>query len=403
MIDLIFVLSPSNKNSFAALCGALDTVPKIKENFNLKLVNEENIINELSSGKTKIACFSFQTPDIFRLSPLIKRIKKITPKTILIAGGAHSSGAPHHTLNMGFDYVFVGEGEEIFINFLKNYLLEKNNSKRILVAPKNSVDILKFLPVSQGFPLFTPIEITRGCPYGCRFCQTTYLFGKIKHRSINQIVKATKILREHGWKHIRFVSPNILSYGSKDGFKPNLTKLEKMLISVKKVKGVKKIYAGSFPSEVRPENVSKKALLILRRYCDNNNIIIGFQSGSDSVLKRMRRGHTVKEALRSVEVALEIGFKVNVDFIFGNPHETEKEEEETIKVLKELAKFPNLKIHGHTFLPLPGTPWGKEKPSKISPKLKEFLKSLEISKKLYGDWEKQERLGKKFYKLINRI
>lgn len=395
MTDLVFVVSQSNRNSLAALCGALDTQKEIAYKFNLKFIDEKDILEEASPSQKQIVCFSFSTPDVFRIQKLIPKIKKKSKNVILIAGGPHSSGTYQHTLKMGFDFVFIGEGEEVFLDFLKKYLSAKKNYQKIQSIEATPVDIKKFLPVSQNFKPFTPIEISRGCPHGCRFCQTTYLFGKTRHRTINQIVNSAKILVDHGWTEIRFVSPNILSYGSEDGLKSNLSKLEEMLNAVRNVHGVEKIYAGSFPSEVRPENATKAALSLLRKYSDNNNIIIGFQSGSDRMLKKMHRGHTVKDALEAIGKALEIGFKVNVDFIFGLPKETKEDEEETIKMMKKLTTWPGVRIHGHTFLPLPGTPWQNENPGKISKKLQETLKELKGSGKVYGDWEKQEKLAEK--------
>lgn len=409
MINLTFVISSSNKNSIAALCAALDKIDNFENLFNVRFIEQDNIISNpvLKFDDREIICFSFQTPDVFAIQSLVEAIRKENKEVILIAGGAHPSGAYNHTLDMGFDYVFVGEGEEIFIEFLNKYISKKDDhenikgiafkkdGKIIFTGKAKMVDINKFLPVSSKFRLFTPIEITRGCPYGCYYCQTTYLFGKVRHRGIPQILNSVKILINHGWDEIRFVSPNILSYGSKDGIKSNLPELEKMLASVKKVRGVRKIYAGNFPSEVRPENLTKEASLILKNYSDNDNIIIGFQSGSDSVLKRMHRQHTVKDALLAVERALDVGFKVNVDFIFGNPRETRKEEEETIRIIEKLSKLSKVRIHGHAFLPLAGTPWQNEKAGRISKKLREFLEYLKKSGKIYGDWKEQEEIGKK--------
>ncbi|MFH1289629.1 MAG: TIGR04013 family B12-binding domain/radical SAM domain-containing protein [Patescibacteria group bacterium] len=406
MIDLIFVISQTNRNSFAALCGALDKYELFDRSFNLKLVNEEEVQKKQAFKEKAIFCFSFQTSDVFRVKQMITKIKERNKKAILLAGGSHSSGDYTHALKMGFDYVFVGEGEESFVAFLKEYVsgkreLEKiqgiffkRNGKKFFTGKAGFVEMDNYLPVSSRFRFFTPIEITRGCPHGCYFCQTTYLFGKIRHHSIDKIVGSAKILVNHGWNSIRFISPNILSYGSKDGLGLNLVMLEKMLDSVKSVRGVEKIYAGSFPSEIRPENATKKALLLLKKYSDNNNIIIGFQSGSDNVLKNMHRNHTAKEAMSAINRALEAGFKVNVDFIFGNPGETKEEEKETIEVIKELVKLPRVRIHGHTFLPLPGTPWQGEKSGKISDELRLILNELNASGRIYGDWEKQEKLVK---------
>lgn len=396
MADLVFVVSQSNRNSLAALCGALDSQKEIANKFNLRFIEEKDIPGEINPSPKQIICFSFQTPDVFRIQNLIPKIKKKNNKTILIAGGPHSLGAYQHTLKMGFDFVFVGEGEEVFLDFLEEYLLGKKNYQKIQgIVRATPVDIKKFLPVSKNFKPFTPIEITRGCPHGCRFCQTTYLFGKIRHRTVNQIVESAKILVAHGWTKIRFISPNILSYGSKSGLKTNLSKLEEMLSAVRKVKGVEKMYAGSFPSEVRPENATKAALSLLKKYSDNNNIIIGFQSGSDKMLKKMHRQHTVKDALEAIEKALEIGFKVNADFIFGLPKESKEDEGKTIKVMKKLTTWSGVKIHGHTFLPLPGAPWQNENPGKISEKLRETLRELQASGKIYGDWKEQEKWAEK--------
>lgn len=204
----------------------------------------------------------------------------------------------------------------------------------------------------------------------------------------------TRILVKNGGTDIRFVSPNILSYGSRDGFAPNLNQLEKMLKSVRATKGVKRIFAGSFPSEIRPEQLNEKALEIIKKYCDNDNLILGAQSGSDSMLKKCHRLHGVANVRKAIQLTLKAGLKANVDFIFGMPGETKKEERETIEFMKKLAKMENVRIHGHTFLPLPGTPWKNEKPGKISSQMRVFLKNLRNAGKEYGDWEEQERFGK---------
>ena len=200
---------------------------------------------------------------------------------------------------------------------------------------------------------------------------------------------------------IRFVTPNLLSYGSDDGFKPNLVMLEKMLFAVKKTKSVKRVFAGSFPSEIRPEQITKKALLIIKKYCSNDNIIIGAQSGSDQMLKLMHRGHTVDDVLRAINLAKEVGFKANVDFIFGMPGEKPEDEKATMKFMKKIVKTPGVRIHSHTFLPLAGTPWAGEKSGRISPELRQFLEELRRDGKEFGDWKEQEVFAQKLPKVFS--
>ena len=78
---------------------------------------------------------------------------------------------------------------------------------------------------------------------------------------------------------------NAFSYGSKDGRELNLSELENLLYSVKKLLGNKgRIFFGSFPSEVRPEHVTEETLLLAKQYINNDNLIIGVQTGSKSLL-----------------------------------------------------------------------------------------------------------------------
>lgn len=382
-----------------ALARAIEKSSSLK-NLQVEFTTELNKIK--LEGKTVVA-FSFMSPDVFSVKKEIfglrERLKKSNNEVVFVAGGPHPSGAPEQTLRMGFDYVFVGEGEKTLVDFLADWQKDKLPDDKVIKS--KPVDITKYPAVSPKFNLFGPIEISRGCPFGCKFCQTTYLFGSLRHRTIDQIVWAAKQMSKRGLGDIRFVTPNLLGYGSPDGPKPNLSMLEKMLIEVKEVKGVKRIFAGSFPSEIRPEQITKEALLIIKKYCNNDNIIIGAQSGSDRILELCHRGHKVEDVYRAIDLALEIGFKVNVDFIFGMPGEKPEDEEETMKVIRELVKKPGVRIHSHTFLPLAGTPWGNEAPGKISPRLRKFLKKLRGEGKEFGDWEEQEVFGQKLYELFS--
>lgn len=369
-----------------ALVGAIEKEPSLK---NLQ-VEVKPAIEEIDPQGGGIIAFSFMTWDLPEVKKEIKILKrKASNQTIFIAGGPHPSGASRQTLKMGFDYCFVGEGEKTLVEFLKDWLNGELPACKIIKS--SPVAITNYPAISPKFNLFGPIEISRGCPFGCKFCQTTYIFGPLRHRTVKQIVWAAEQMAGRGLGDIRFVTPNLLVYGSEDGLRPDLDKLEEMLASVKKAKGVKKIFAGSFPSEIRPEQISKEALKIIKRYCSNDNIIIGAQSGSERMLKLCHRGHSVADVFQAVELALNEGFKVNVDFIFGMPGETPKEEAETVEVIGELIKKPGVKIHSHYFLPLLGTPWGKENPTKISPKLRRFLGSLRKSGREYGDWIEQEK------------
>ena len=87
----------------------------------------------------------------------------------------------------------------------------------------------------------------------------------------------------------------------------NLGAVEALLAACREELGpTRRLYFGTFPSEVRPEHVSQEALAVLKKYVDNDNLIIGGQSGSDVVLKHSKRCHDV-EAIDERRVVLADG------------------------------------------------------------------------------------------------
>lgn len=90
---------------------------------------------------------------------------------------------------------------------------------------------------------------------------------------------------------------------------------------------IKRFFFGTFPSEVRPEFVTEESVELVRKYCANDSLSLGAQSGSGRILKEIRRGHTVEDSISAVECCLEHEIVPAVDFIFGLPTETEEDQE----------------------------------------------------------------------------
>src|SRR5690606_29479277 len=177
-----------------------------------------------------------------------------------------------------------------------------------------------------------------------------------RHRSVDNVRWHVDRMRERGLRDVRFITPSALSYGT-DGDEPNLAAVEELLASCREGIGPDgRVFFGSFPSEIRPEHVSREALRLIKRYCANNNIIVGAQSGSERVLRAAKRGHGVEEVRRAVRLGIEEGFQINVDMIFGMPGEDRSDVDASLALAKELADL-GARIHAHTFMPLPGTPW----------------------------------------------
>jgi len=146
-----------------------------------------------------------------------------------------------------------------------------------------------------------------------------------------------------------------------------------------------RIFLGSFPSEVRPEQVSDEALNLFKKYCNNDYLIIGAQSGSQRILNSIGRGHKVEDIYRAAKISVENGFKTSLDFMFGLPRENRKDREKTFEVIEDLIRAGGY-VHGYIFAPLPVTPFAEESPEKLNGSDRKRLKKLEAAKKLYGNW-----------------
>ncbi|MFX1392604.1 MAG: TIGR04013 family B12-binding domain/radical SAM domain-containing protein [Promethearchaeota archaeon] len=407
-----------NKYSFNALIGALES-DDIIDDIDIYFIKEkEFLINKLKNILRKyekvVLGISFFTTQLWDVYELIKTLKKkFEQKAIFIAGGPHPTGDPLGTLRMGFDIAFIGEGEESLIEFfakIKNYedfrdikgiaYLDDNNNI-IYTGKRNLIDLNKYPPFPIKYNRFGAIEITRGCPFFCYFCQTPYILGSYpRHRNIESICKYVRIMKKKNLTDIRFVSPNAFSYGSTDGKNLNISKLEGLIIKIKEITAPNgRIFLGTFPSEVRPEHVNEETLGLILKYASNDNIIIGAQSGSKRILDLCHRGHTVDDVFKAVELTLSKKIKANVDFIFGLPDETEEDIILTINMIKDLSKM-GAKIHTHSFIPLPKTPFAKKKVSRINETIRETIKNLTSKGNAFGEWKKQEELAFKIAKYL---
>jgi len=417
-LALVFYYSDKHRYSINALLGTIEQDEELKHLNTFLFENPPDLLKGIrglpSHYEKVIVGISFFTTELWETINLVESIKRLERRVFLIAGGPHPSGDPEGTLKMGFDLVVRGEAEETLKELLKKfqreedikdvkgiYYLEKENL--VFTGQRTPINLDSFFPFSMKHGKFGPIEITRGCPYGCYYCQTPRIFGsKPRHRSKELVWEYVKIMKERGLGDTRFITPSFLSYGSEDGKTPNLEFIEEFLAGVRQIlKNEGRIFVGTFPSEIRPEHVTPESLKLIKKYADNNNIIIGMQSGSDRILNLIHRGHTVEDGIRAVQYTLEAGLIPKVDFLFGLPFEEEEDQLESIKIMKRLIEMGAI-IHAHTFLPLPGTPFSKYKPTKLSKTLKDFLKYYSSKGRVYGDWQKQEELGIKIAEYLVR-
>ncbi|MGB3944359.1 MAG: TIGR04013 family B12-binding domain/radical SAM domain-containing protein [Methanothrix sp.] len=307
-------------------------------------------------------------------------------QAVFVAGGPHPSARSEEALRR-FDFVVIGEGEETLPELIsvikgggdparvKGIGYRQDGIAR-LTLPREDVDLDLYPPFQP--PIFSPVEITRGCPWGCAYCQTPRLFGRrIRHRSVSKILEYARF-----YSDLRFTSPNALAYGS-DGVHPRIDKVEHLLSSLSELN--KPIYFGTFPSEVRPDFVTEEAIDLIIRHCRNRHLSIGGQSGSDRVLKMIARGHDVEAIRRACELSLDRGIVPNLDLIVGLPGETAEDQRMTLDLAREVVGIGG-RIRAHHFTPLPGTPLEDEEPADLAGEVAKEMGELALRGKATGKW-----------------
>ncbi len=377
-MDVHFRYSKKNSYSFAVLSP---------------LLPEAGFADKPVNG---IMIYSFTTR---QAAKVFMEVRNAGTDSIFIAGGPHPSGDPEETLEY-FDYVVIGEGEETLPELVKA-IQERGASEKVpgiayrdaetgkvIITPKRPYADLDSYPCFNPEKLRAPIEISRGCPWGCKYCQTPRLFGReVRHRSIDSIVKNARYYND-----LRFIASNAFGYGS-NGIHPRFDKVEKLLSALYKLPD-KNIFFGTFPSEVRPEFVTDESAELVRKYCANDSLSLGAQSGSDRILKEIRRGHTVGDSTSAVECCLEHEIVPAVDFIFGLPTETEEDQEKSLDLVRWICKKGGT-VRAHYLTPLPGTPYASVVPTEVSDRVRRELGKLALGGKLTGYWEKHRKSEKK--------
>jgi radical SAM superfamily enzyme YgiQ (UPF0313 family) len=196
-------------------------------------------------------------------------------------------------------------------------------------------------------------------------------------------VRQAEALRSGHRKVVRLLSPNAFSYGSPDGRKIHLPAMRELLAALREtVSSEGRIIFAHFPSEARPEHITPDTLELLKEFADNDEIVIGAQSGSQRMLDACGRSHTVEDVLTAASLARRHGLKVIVDFIFGLPGESPSDERETLSILRKLARM-GARIHPHAFTPLPQTGFSAEPPGRISAAVLQAIEELKAQKGIY--------------------
>jgi len=176
------------------------------------------------------------------------------------------------------------------------------------------------------------VTIMQGCNKVCSFCIVPHVRGREISRPSDNIINEVRELTSQGVREVMLLGQNVNSYG-KTG-QGELT-FAGLLHKIDEIDGLNRIrFTTSHPQDLSPQLID--AYAVLGKLCEHLHLPV--QSGSDTVLQRMRRGYSRKEYMdriqrlkdRCPEVAL------STDIIVGFPGETEEEFETTLEIIEKM-------------------------------------------------------------------
>jgi len=192
------------------------------------------------------------------------------------------------------------------------------------------------------------VTIMQGCNKVCSFCIVPHVRGREVSRPSANIIAEIESLVAQGVIEVMLLGQNVNSYGK---LTPGELSFAELLARVDSIEGLRRIrFTTSHPQDLSPELT--EAFARLDNLCEHLHLPV--QSGSDSVLGRMRRGYTRQEYLdriqrlrqRCPEVAL------STDIIVGFPGETDEEFDATLELLERVGYD---EIYSFMYSPRPQT------------------------------------------------
>lgn len=209
--------------------------------------------------------------------------------------------------------------------------------------------------VERHSPHVAFVPIIEGCNKFCTYCIVPFSRGREKSRPAAEILAEVQRLRREGYREVHLIGQNVNSYRPRtdaglEGF-AGVTPFSRLLRAVAATRMERIKFTTSFPRDFHTDIVA--ALDENDNLCDWVHLPV--QSGSNRVLRAMRRGYKVEDYISRVEAVKNARRRLSLtsDIIIGFPGETPEEFEETVRLVKQ-CQYDGLYIFKYS--ERPGTP-----------------------------------------------
>lgn len=303
----------------------------------------------------------------FASAGVVARIaKEINPEMVVVAGGPHPSSVGRELLLScrNIDFAVVGEGERTLPELLR--VLENGSYSELAHVrgvvfrregqavwtgkspPVTDLDSLGFPSLSasrvlighERYPAeaFRSVLATRGCPNHCFYCGSRNVWGRtVRFRSPRSVAQEIQSLQKRGLRRIHFEDDTFGVYPSY--LKALCDEIADRCPEV------------TWSCETHVKLISEENVSVMKK-AGCTLIQLGIESGSNRILREVRKGFTIDEAWRACELIRDYGIDLETFFMTGFPQETEESLRATLKAIETVECQ---KVIYSIFTPYPGT------------------------------------------------
>jgi len=284
----------------------------------------------------------------------LRPYKEKRPEVIIGVGGCVAS-QEGRTIYQRAPYVDLVFGPQTLHRLPA--LLEESKQKRRFAMDISFPEIEKFdfLPKPEAKGPLAYVTVIEGCNKFCSYCVVPYTRGQELSRPMDDVIAEAYSLIQQGAKEITLLGQNVNAYRGRmhnDATNESTADLALLLRYLAEIPELQRLrFTTSHPVEFTDNLIEAyRDLPVLA-----NHLHLPVQSGSNKILNRMKRGHTVEEYIEKIKrlQAVRQGISITSDFIIGFPGETEEDFEATLDLVHTLQLDQS---YCFIYSPRPGTP-----------------------------------------------
>ena len=261
---------------------------------------------------------------------MLHRARKMNPDAIVVAAGCYVQAQEneHHELDSCIDIVIGNNKKQDLIQILDEYESKCKKEEVIDINHTNEYENLNLSRTGEHTRAY--IKVQDGCNQFCSYCIIPFARGRVRSRSLEDVVQEVTTLSGNGYKEVVLTGIHLSSYGidfeaQEAGKKTDLLTL---ILAVHEIPGIERIRLGSLEPRIITEEFAK-TIAGLPKMCPHFHLSL--QSGCDATFKRMNRRYTTDEYFEKCELLRKYFDHpaLTTDVIVGFPGETEEEFEES--------------------------------------------------------------------------